>query len=75
MNIKYGSYENVVKAHDAGIAYGGIVSYVHNSDGFGIIQHGIAKDTVSANKVANILREMAQKERNSPRITSGAIGL
>jgi hypothetical protein len=65
MKIKYGTLENVVKAHDAGIAFGGIVGYTSKNGEFGLIQWGIAKDIVYANKVASILEEMANEKNSS----------
>ena len=63
MQIKYGTYENVVKAHEAGIEFGGIVGYTSKEDNFGLIQFGIAKDIVYAKKVASVLEEMANEKQ------------
>ena len=65
MNIKYGEFENVVKAHDAGMNFGGIVGYTFKNNNFGLIQWGIAKDIVYANKVASVLEEMAKAKNSS----------
>jgi len=60
MKIRYGSLENVVQAHHAGIRYGAIVGYVHHPEkGFGLQHWGFAKDLVSAQKTADILEKMA----------------
>jgi hypothetical protein len=63
MKIRYGSLENVVQAHHAGIRYGAIVGYYHHPEkGFGLQHWGFGKDLVSAQKTADILESMAKEQ-------------
>lgn len=61
MNTRYGSLENVVKAHEAGIRYGAIVGFTnHPEKGYGLRHWGFAKELVHAQKTADILQKMAE---------------
>ena len=61
MKIRYGSLENVIQAHHAGIQYGAIIGYVCDAEkGFGVRHWGFGKDLVSAQKTADILEIMAK---------------
>lgn len=73
MNIKYGTLENVQKAHESAINYGAIVGYTFNSEKekFGLIHWGFGKDLVSIRKTADVLESMfAEAQENKKSLDS-----
>ena len=67
MTVKYGTLENVQKAHEAALNYGAIAGYTFNPENekFGLRHWGFGKDLVSARKTADILESMLTKVQNN----------
>ncbi len=71
MTVKYGSIENIQKAHSAALNYGAIVGYTFNpeKEQFGLRHWGFGKDLVSARKTADILESMLAKAQNREKVS------